>query len=481
MRKLGIFAATFIVLSLLVAALPVNALQLPSGLLAYWKLDEAGVATTAADVTGNYPGMLNGNPMWVPGHSGNALSFGDDDDYVDIGTNGVFNFMDSTGDFTIDAWIYPETMPTFASGIVAKAAEQNNWSGWSFYFYSDGTLGFSSQHEWQVISDPGMITTYDWFHVAITKLGTTYRLYKDGNLVRMGDFPYFEPSPTTLKIGRVYSDSTDPLSFVGIIDEVRIWNRALTIQEIFDTTPPAVLNPVVSPNPAAFGTPVLLECTVNDVNGVSLAQYKIDDNTPVDMSPADGAFNGANEIARMYVSPSPGVYSIYFRGMDVAGNWSEWDSHVYLAVYDPNGGFVTGGGWIMTPEGSFGADHYRVGKATFGFVSKYQHGKTTPTGCTEFQFQAGDLNFKSTTYSWLVISGAKARYAGEGTVNGESGYYFWLTAIDGQLPGGGGTDKLRMRIIDGRTGDTVYDNDWGVLITEDPTTALGGGSIVIHK
>jgi hypothetical protein len=53
-------------------------------------------------------------------------------------------------------------------------------------------------------------------------------------------------------------------------------------------------------------------------------------------------------------------------------------------IYDPNGGFVTSGGWIMT------------GKANFGFVSKYQKGTTIPTGETEFNFQVGNLNFHST-------------------------------------------------------------------------------------
>ena len=62
-----------------------------------------------------------------------------------------------------------------------------------------------------------------------------------------------------------------------------------------------------------------------------------------------------------------------------------------------------------------------MGKANFGFVSKYQKGAKVPTGETEFQFKAGDLNFHSTAYEWLVIAGAKAQYKGIGTVNGNAG------------------------------------------------------------
>ncbi len=121
-----------------------------------------------------------------------------------------------------------------------------------------------------------------------------------------------------------------------------------------------------------------------------------------------------------------------------------------------------------------------VGKATFGFVSKYiyQKDKTTPVlnGNTEFQFHAGNLNFKSSSYEWLVVNGGsgRAQYKGEGTINGAIGYGFILTAIDGS------PDKLRMKIWETSTGYVVYDNKIGAPDTSSDGTALGGGSIIIH-
>ena len=67
------------------------------------------------------------------------------------------------------------------------------------------------------------------------------------------------------------------------------------------------------------------------------------------------------------------------------------------------GGFVTGGGWIMSPAGAYSADLDLEDKANFGFVSKYKKGASLPTGNTEFQFKAGDLNFHSDEYDWLVL------------------------------------------------------------------------------
>jgi hypothetical protein len=153
----------------------------------------------------------------------------------------------------------------------------------------------------------------------------------------------------------------------------------------------------------------------------------------------------------------------------------------YLVVYDPDGGFVTGGGWIDSPPGAYPADPALVGKANFGFVSKYKRGTSVPDGNTEFRFQAAELEFHSTSYQWLVIAHHKAIYKGDGAVNGEAGFGFMISAIDGAIPGGGGQDKFRMKIWTPATGQIVYDNQMGADDDSPPTTVIGGGSIVIHQ
>ena len=150
-------------------------------------------------------------------------------------------------------------------------------------------------------------------------------------------------------------------------------------------------------------------------------------------------------------------------------------------VYDPAGGFVTGGDWSNSPAGAYAPNPSLTGKATFGFVSKYRKGATVSTGNTEFQFKVANLNFHSDSYQWLVIAGARAQFKGVGTINGTGNYGFMLTAIDGQISGGGGVDKFRIKIWD--SGGIVYDNQMGNADDADlaPATAIGGGNIVIHK
>ena len=91
------------------------------------------------------------------------------------------------------------------------------------------------------------------------------------------------------------------------------------------------------------------------------------------------------------------------------------------------------------------------------------------------------FTFDSTSYTSLVISGARAQYRGLGTINGAGSYAFVLTAIDGQVSGGGGTDKFRIKITNRTTGQVIYDNQMNAPDTADPTTVIGGGSIVIHR
>jgi hypothetical protein len=110
-----------------------------------------------------------------------------------------------------------------------------------------------------------------------------------------------------------------------------------------------------------------------------------------------------------------------------------------------------------------------TGKATFGFVSKYKKGASVPDGNTEFQFKAGDLNFHSTSYDWLVVNqgGTSAQFKGYGTLNGAGNYGFMIWAGDGS------PDTFRIKIWDAVTEVVVYDNGM-----DQP---IGGGSIVVHK
>ncbi len=200
--------------------------------------------------------------------------------------------------------------------------------------------------------------------------------------------------------------------------------------------------------------------------------------------PEAGAVDQANnKVSGSHSYAQPGVYQVTLTVID---SYPASDAQVYqfIVVYDPNGGFVTGGGWINSPQGAYVAEPTATGKANFGFVAKYKKGANVPIGNTEFNFKAGNLNFQSDVYEWLVVTGKpKAMFKGTGTINGAGNYGFQLNAIDAEATSSpNDVDTFRIKIWDKGNGNAVvYDNEMGVDVNGDPTTALGGGNIKIHK
>jgi len=231
--------------------------------------------------------------------------------------------------------------------------------------------------------------------------------------------------------------------------------------------PPELGDIAVSSNLVSVGTAVnaSVSFTDSDKRDTHTASWDWGDGST--SSGAVTEAGGAGTISGSHAYGTPGVYTVLVTVGD--GYGTDTAIYQFVVVYDPNGGFVTGGGWINSVAGAYKADTSLAGKATFGFIAKYQKGANMPVGNTEFQFKVGNLNFKSTSYEWLVVAGTKAQFKGVGTINGEGSYKFMITADDGN------PDTFRIKIWTETSGIeyVVYDNG--------SQQALGGGSIVIHK
>jgi parallel beta-helix repeat protein len=258
-----------------------------------------------------------------------------------------------------------------------------------------------------------------------------------------------------------------------------------------DDVGPITSDVVADPNPAPVGTDILLTANVDDTttgnSNIASAEYTLydSDGDVVSSGSMEDDFSSPTEdVNATFSVADAGVYDLCVRGTDAYDNPGP-EECILLVVYDPEGGFVTGGGWIDSPEGAYVPDPSLTGKANFGFVAKYKKGAQTPEGQTEFMFKVADLNFHSDSYEWLVVAGAKAKFKGTGTINGEGEYKFMLTGIDADLNESDNfeVDRFRIKIWDevDDTEHVVYDNGLGADDDDDnATTEIGGGSIVIH-
>jgi hypothetical protein len=223
---------------------------------------------------------------------------------------------------------------------------------------------------------------------------------------------------------------------------------------------PATPDPVVS-----IGSQVKFTATFSDPAGSSENEYTCYFDWDGDGISDLSAPTANDSCSATAVYSSAGVYAVKVQVADDQNDLSKEMSYSFVVVYDTSAGFVTGGGWIDSPPEAYEIDPTLTGKASFGFVARYNRGATVPDGNTQFHFKAGDLNFRSSSYEWLVVSGTNAQFKGEGTINGEGSYQFMLTADDGS------PDTFRIHIWG--DGGKIYDNG--------PQQALSGGSVVIHK
>jgi len=266
---------------------------------------------------------------------------------------------------------------------------------------------------------------------------------------------------------------------------VRVWDGLFSViaeTEIMVLNVAPVVGAITAPiDPVPINTPINTSAWFSDAGtpDTHTAQWDWGDGNLTPGTVTQG--NGSGSVNGGYSYTEPGIYTVKLEVADDDGDIGS-SEFKYVVVYDPNGSFVTGGGTINSPVGAYVADPTLTGFANFGFVSKYKKGAYVPTGNTEFQFHAGNMNFKSSSYQWLVVAGARAQFKGYGTINGEGNYGFMLTAIDGQVNGGGGVDKFRIKIWDVNDNDNVvYDNQLGDSDDADLTSAITGGSIVIHS
>ena len=281
--------------------------------------------------------------------------------------------------------------------------------------------------------------------------------------------------------GTLLSAGVSPLSALFVPADQGNFNGGTVNTAIVVNAPPVITSVSGPSAPLAINTAVTVSATFSDgATGDShTCSVSWDDGTP-STSGTITASTSTCSAARTYTTP--GVYQVGFTITD-DDSLSATGVFQYVVAYDPSSGFVTGRGRVDSPAGAFTANPALAGPASFGFVSRYRQGETTPVGDTEFTFALADFVFQTSSYQWLVVAGPRAQYKGAGTVNGVGGYGFMLTGIDGQAKGGDGTDRFRIKIWRIADGVIVYDNALGASDDIDSANpqAITNGAIVINS
>ena len=189
------------------------------GLVVHWPLD-GGAGTTAYDASGNgYDGTFNGNPLWVAGYdSAGALNFDGLSDSV------ISRFADETwSTYTTALWARADVL---GQPVNRSMFSNNGTTDGGFQLCLDG----SDNYEYHADVDQVIgAASLDWVHLAVTYDGTTATAYYNGIPAAT-----FTPATDDLTFNKwaLGVNRGENNWFDGSIDELRVYNIALTPEEI---------------------------------------------------------------------------------------------------------------------------------------------------------------------------------------------------------------------------------------------------------
>ena len=211
------------------------------GAIGFWRFEERTWSSNPGDIrdssgNANHGTLIGSGKPDEGGVLGNAGIFSGRG-HIDVGNN---EKLDITGNLTVSAWIKTSSKNTYL-GIVDKHHLVKNTPsgaierGFSFYL-TDGKIRltiYSLENGQRSAMGSSDLRDGKWHHVAGRWDGETIKVYVDGSVVRSSNWSYgLTSSPAPLSIGARSEGWGGYMPFVGMIDEVRLYDRSLTIDEI---------------------------------------------------------------------------------------------------------------------------------------------------------------------------------------------------------------------------------------------------------
>ncbi|MFC2174398.1 DUF2341 domain-containing protein [archaeon] len=200
--------------------------DIDSGMVGHWRFEEGSGIATYDSSGSNIDGTIVGTPQWVTGLAGNAVQL--DNSYINLGDAPT---LDIATELTLSMWVKPDAF------VVDKFLFGGSWSyhGYSLRF-DDAD---NSQLEWYVgdgsayhfFTYPHGMVTGKWYNIVCTYDGTEGKVFVNGNLIGSRIEPFI-PDGAYIQDHVIGTDGSKAKHFTGTMDDVRVYNRALTDEEV---------------------------------------------------------------------------------------------------------------------------------------------------------------------------------------------------------------------------------------------------------
>jgi len=254
-----------------------------SGPAGYWTFDTATISgTQVQDSSGNaYNGTLS-NASSITGRTNQALSFSGTGSYVSVPDNAVFQL---THDLSISVWV-KSTNSTQLQNFVGKYNDTGAESGYLLQLSSAGVLtvqigGNNLASGTKSVADTTHINDGNWHHIAVViPMGQNVKIYVDGTLSSTTN-----QVPTSSGDGSTVYLGTSPNEyygspFTGSLDEVRIYNRALTVSDVSSLASGAVSAPSIVPGTGIYTG--AQSVSLSSTTAGATIRYTTDGSTPTE-------------------------------------------------------------------------------------------------------------------------------------------------------------------------------------------------------
>jgi uncharacterized protein (TIGR03437 family) len=253
-----------------------------SSLIAAYAFDENSGSTTT-DASGNSnTGQIKGATWTASAKHGKALSFNGSSSYIDLGKSAT---LQSSGSMTWSAWIYATGNPPDDGQIIARS---DNSTGWQLKTTPDtgkrtfgiAVSGSSSGHTQRYSKTVYSLNT--WYYVAgVYNTGTkTLDIYVNGvldNGTLTGTIPGSQVNPA---LNATIGERSGGYYFKGVIDDVRVYNRPLSVAEIQND-----MNTAVSASGSVTGNSISEETLAADSTGVRASSALLKATSSLSCSP----------------------------------------------------------------------------------------------------------------------------------------------------------------------------------------------------